>query len=171
MKYLLLLLAPISILSQDNFTNERGSYGQYYDGQKTNVVGSRYYHKNYVYTIIEGKKILIKFDAYSDLMEPKFGPGYLPYSNKLKLLLNQNETWIAFNNKWFRLIFEDKESTYLLKPIVEYVKAKKAEEGYGGNEPAKFVMKERYYVLKNGILTKLKKKEVKKLGLLKILSK
>ena len=52
-----------------------------------------------------------------------------------------------------------------------YVKAKKAEEGYGGNEPAKFVMKERYYVLENGILTKLKKKEVKKLGLLKILSK
>ena len=178
MKYLLLLLTPISILSQDNFTNERGSYGQYYDGQKTNrkhvlknVVGSRYYHKDYVYTVIDGKNTLIKFDAYSDMMEPKFGPGYLPYSNKLKLLLNQNETWIAFNNKWFRLIFEDKESTYLLKPIVEYVKAKKAEEGYGGNQPAKFVMKERYYVLENGILTKLKKKEVKKLGLLKILSK
>ena len=107
MKYLLLLLTPISILSQDNFTNERGSYGQYYDGQKTNrkhvlknVVGSRYYHKDYVYTVIDGKKTLIKFDAYSDIMEPKFGPGYLPYSNKLSLLLNQNETWIAFNNKW-----------------------------------------------------------------------
>ena len=51
------------------------------------------------------------------------------------------------------------------------IEAKKAEEGYGGNEPAKFVMKERYYVLENGILKKLKKKEVKKLGLLKILSK
>ena len=97
MKYLLLLLTPISILSQDNFTNERGSYGQYYDGQKTNrkhvlknVVGSRYYHKDYVYTVIDGKNTLIKFDAYSDMMEPKFGPGYLPYSNKLKLLLNQS---------------------------------------------------------------------------------
>ena len=99
------------------------------------------------------------------------GPGYLPYSNKLKLLLNQNETWIAYNNKWFRLIYKDGESTYLFKPIVEYVKAKKAEEGYGGNQPAKFVTKEKYYILKNEMLTKLKKKEVKKLGLAKDMNK
>ena len=179
MKYFLLFFLPFLIFSQqDNLSDGTGSYRQYFDENKTsrkhvlkNVIGSRYYHEDYVNTIINGKKILVKFDAYSDLIEPKFGPGYLPYSNKLKLLLNKNETWIAFNNKWFRLIFEDKESTYLLKPIVEYVKAKKAEEGYGGNEPAKFVMKERYYVLENGILTKLKKKEAKKLGLLKILNK
>ena len=86
---------------------------------------SRYYHEDYVNTIINGKKILVKFDAYSDLMEPKFGPGYLPYSNKLKLLLNQNETWIAFNNKWFRLIFEDKESTYLLSQLLNMSRQKK----------------------------------------------
>ena len=59
----------------------------------------------------------------------------------------------------------------LLKPIVEYVKAKKAEEGYGGNQPAKFVTKEKYYILKNEILTKLKKKELKKLGLKKHMNK
>ena len=179
MKHFLVFLLPFLIFSQqDNLSDGTGSYRQYFDEKKTsrkhvlkNVIGSRYYHKDYVNTIINGKKILVKFDAYSDLMEPKFGPGYLPYSNKLKLLLNQNEVWIAFNNKWFRLIYKDGESTYLLKPIVEYVKAKKAEEGYGGNQPAKFVSKEIYYILKNDILTKLKRKEVKKLGLLKILDK
>ena len=146
MKYLLILLLPFTMFPQ-NFNSEMSRYGKLGDNKLNrrnvlkNVVGSRYYHKDYVYTVIDGKKTLIKFDAYGDMMEPKFGPGYLPYYNKLKLLLDKNETWIAFNNKWFRLIFEDKESTYLLKPIVEYVKAKKAEEGYGGNEPAKFVMK------------------------------
>ena len=108
MKYFLVFFLPVLIFSQqDNLSDGTGSYRQYFDENKTsrkhvlkNVIGSRYYHEDYVNTIINGKKILVKFDAYSDLMEPKFGPGYLPYSNKLKLLLNKNETWIAYNNKW-----------------------------------------------------------------------
>ena len=63
MKYLLLLLAPISILSQDKFTNERGSYGKYCDSEKLNrryvlkyVLGTKYYHKDFVYRVIESKR-------------------------------------------------------------------------------------------------------------------
>ena len=51
------------------------------------------------------------------------------------------------------------------------LRQKKQKKANGGNQPAKFVTNEKYYILKNEMLTKLKKKEVKKLGLAKDMNK
>ena len=73
MKHFLLFFLPFLIFSQqDNLSDGTGSYRQYFDENKTsrkhvlkNVIGSRYYHEDYVNTIINGKKILVGF-AFKD---------------------------------------------------------------------------------------------------------
>ncbi len=98
------------------------------------------------------------------------GPDIRANTNFI-LLLDQRETWIGFNNKWYQLLAKKEDKSYLFKPIINLIKAKKADSGFEGNKPAEFKLKERFFVLENNLLTKIKKKEIKKLGLLKVIRK
>ena len=180
MKYLCFLfyLFPFLILSQETITNygysgkessEFNPYGDRRDWMKE-VKGTRFYHDNFLSSIIDGKEVKIKFDAYSDIMVTYIGPDIRANTNFI-LLLDQRETWIGFNNKWYQLLAKKKDKSYLFKPIINLIKAKKADSGFEGNKPAEFKLKERFFVLENNLLTKIKMKEIKKLGLLKVIRK
>ena len=90
------------------------------------VKGTRFYHDNFLSSIIDGKDVKIKFDAYSDIMVTYIGPDIRANTNFI-LLLDQRETWIGFNNKWYQLLAKKEEKSYLFKPIINLIKAKKAE--------------------------------------------
>ena len=128
----------------------------------------RFYHNKFLPAIINGNKVQVKFDAYSDLMyvnsRPNWNKYISPSSNDLIILLDNKEPWIAFNQKWYRLLFKNGNSSYLYKPIKELYKGR---EGFGNqkDEPPEFKLQEKYLTLRNGKLTKLKRKEIKKLGL------
>ena len=92
-----------------------------------------------------------------------------PSSNDLIVLLDNKEPWIAYNNKWYRLLFRDGNSSYLYKPTKELHVGKEASSGYQRDEPPEFKLQEKYLILRNGKLNKLKRKEIKKLGLERIL--
>ena len=180
MKYICFLfyLFPFLILSQGTTTNygysgkessEFNPYGDRRDWMKE-VKGTRFYHDNFLSSIIDGKEVKIKFDAYSDIMVTYIGPDIRANTNFI-LLLDQRETWIGFNNKWYQLLAKKEDKSYLFKPIINLIKAKKADSGFEGNKPAEFKLKERFFVLENNLLTKIKKKEIKKLGLLKVIRK
>ena len=151
-------------------SNEFSPHGDRFDWMKE-IKGSRFYHDRFLPSIIEDKKAKIKFDAYSDLMVTYIGPDLKAYPNNLTILLDQTETWISFNKKWYQLLSENENKKYLFKPIVNLIKAKKADSGFEGNRPAEFVMRERFFVLEDNLLIKIKKREIKKLGLLKLLRK
>tara|TARA_B100001109_G_scaffold239221_1_gene221594 strand:+ start:2178 stop:2732 length:555 start_codon:yes stop_codon:yes gene_type:complete len=133
----------------------------------------RFYHNKFLPSIINGNKVKVKFDAYSDLMYVNFRPNWNEYispsSNDLIILLDNKEPWIAFNQKWYRLLFRDGNSSYLYKPIKELFQEREASSGYQRNEPPEFKLEEKYFILKDGKLSKLKRKEIKKLALEKII--
>ena len=132
----------------------------------------RFYHNKFLPAIINGNEVQIKFDAYSDLMYVNFRPNWNEYipasSNELIVLVGNKEPWIAFNKKWYRLLFRHGSTSYLYKPIKELFQGR---EGFGNqrDEPPEFKLQEKYFILKEGKLTKLKRKEIKKLGLEKII--
>ena len=136
------------------------------------IKNDRFYHDRFLPAIINGNKVKVKFDAYSDLMYVNFRPNWNEYispsSNELIVLLDYKEPWIAYNKKWYRLIFRDGNSSYLYKPTKELNKGR---EGFGNqrDEPPEFKLQEKYLILRNGKLNKLKRKEIKKLGLERIL--
>ncbi len=175
MKYFITLIFPFLTMSQvittSNLDKEMAQYRRQMENtaKKENIVnGTVFYHKTFMTTNYDGKKIKVMYDAYSDLMSTEYGPNILAYQDNLVLLLDNKETWITFNNKWYRLLFENGDLTYLHKPYVEYYPPKTAESGFEGNKLAEYKMKEKYFVMKNGIINKLKRKEVKKLGLKKL---
>ena len=45
-----------------------------------------------------------------------------------------------------------------------------ANSGYSVNKPAEFKMKKRFFVLEDGILNKVSKKEAKKIGIIKMIN-
>ena len=152
-------------------------FNQYHD-QDTNILwekikDDRFYHNKFLPAIINGNKVRVKFDAYSDLMYVNFRPNWnenvSPKSNDLIVLLDNKEPWIAFNKKWYRLLFRDGNTSYLYKPIKELFIAREASSGYRRNEPPEFKLQEKYFMLRDGRLYKLKNKEIKKLGLKRIL--
>lgn len=136
------------------------------------IKDDRFYHNKFLPAIINGNKVQVKFDAYSDLMYVNFRPNWNEYispsSNDLIILLDNKEPWIAFNQKWYRLLFRNGNSSYLYKPIKELYKGR---EGFGNqrDEPPEFKLQEKYFILNEGKLIKLKRKEIKKLGLEKII--
>ena len=146
--------------------NEYNPHGDRFDWMKE-VNGTRFYHDNFLTSNIDGKEVKIKFDAFSDLMVSYMGPDLRAEKNYV-LVLDQRETWIGFNNKWYQLLAKVENKSYLFKPIINLIKAKKADSGFEGNKPAEFKLRERFFVLENNILVKVKRKEIKKLGLLKI---
>ena len=86
-------------------------FNQYHE-EDTNILwekikDDRFYHNKFLPAIINGNKVRVKFDAYSDLMYVNFRPNWnenvSPKSNDLIVLLDNKEPWIAFNKKWYRL--------------------------------------------------------------------
>ncbi|MDC3034623.1 hypothetical protein OA260_00800, partial [bacterium] len=90
------------------------------------ITGSRFYHEKFLTSIIKGKKVEVRFDAFKDAMYIRFNDNYfeylLPSKNNVSILLGGKEPWLAYDNKWYRLLFKDKKKSYLFKPIVEYSK-------------------------------------------------
>ena len=99
--------------------------------------------------------------------------GILDTDSSIKVSVSHSAGAFANANPSFiddadALLFENGDLTYLHKPYVEYYPPKTAESGFEGNKLAEYKMKEKYFVMKNGIINKLKRKEVKKLGLKKL---
>ncbi len=185
MKKLCLIFFHCLIIGQDQDNYGNGSLNTWLSLYKTNkyisedinslwekIRNDRFYHNKFLPAIINGNKVQVKFDAYSDLMYVNFRPNWNEYispsSNDIIVLLDNKEPWIAYNKKWYRLIFRDGNSSYLYKPTKELNKGR---EGFGNqrDEPPEFKLQEEYLILRNGKLNKLKRKEIKKLGLERII--
>ena len=174
--FILILLFPLFAICQSNSQSAGGF--RFYDTNRSNInlyqtIGSRFYHKKFLTSLINGKKVEVRFDAFKDAMYIRFNDNYseylLPSKNNVSILLGGKEPWLAYDNKWYRLLFKDKKKSYLFKPIVEYSKPKIANSGYSVNKPAEFKMRKRFYVLEEEILNKVSKKELKKIGLKRII--
>ena len=175
MRYLIFLF-PLFAICQSNSQSAGGF--RFYDSNRSNItlyqtIGSRFYHKKYLTSLINGKKVEVRFDAFKDAMYIRFNDNYseylLPSKNNIFILLGGKEPWLAYDNKWYRLLFRDKKS-YLFKPIVEYSKPRMANSGYSVNKAAEFKLKKRFFVLEAGTLKKVSKKELKKIGIIKIIN-
>ena len=176
MRYLIFLF-PLFAICQSNSQSAGGF--RFYDSNRSNItlyqtIGSRFYHKKYLTSLINGKKVEVRFDAFKDAMYIRFNDNYseylLPSKNNVSILLGGKEPWLAYDNKWYRLLFKDKKKSYLFKPIVEYSKPRMANSGYSVNKAAEFKLKKRFFVLEAGTLKKVSKKELKKIGIIKMIN-
>ena len=176
MRYFIFLF-PLFAICQSN--SQRTGGFRFYETNKSNITlyqttGSRFYHEKFLTSIIKGKKVEVRFDAFKDAMHIRFNDNYfeylLPSKNNVSILLGGKEPWLAYDNKWYRLLFKDKKKSYLFKPIVEYSKPRTANSGYSVNKAAEFKLKKRFFVLEDGILNKVSKKELKKIGIIKMIN-
>lgn len=133
-----------------------------------NITGSKFYHNEFISTIVNGKKIKVKYDAFDDYMRLQVGPNLFTYPKNEILLLENKESWITHGNSWFRILLENNGFKYLLKPIAKFYPAEKA-TGVSGNVPPKFKINYTFYSLKDDNIILLKRKEIKKMGLKKML--
>ena len=179
------LLFPLFAISQNSYREISGGFQHYNtnkfkDRDPNEIVGSRFYHEKFLISTINGKKAIVKFDAYKDAMYVSFKDNYyeyiLPSKNNFVILLGGQEPWLSFDNKWYRFLFKKGGKSYLFKPIVEFVKPRKANSfnvsisGYQDNKPGEFKMKKKLFVLDAGILNEVSKKEAKKIGLIKMIN-
>ena len=133
-----------------------------------NIIGSKFYHDEFIPTIVNGKEIMVKYDALDDFMRSQVGPNLFSFPKNEILLLDNKESWITNGNSWFRILDKKNDFTYLLKPIAKYYPAKKS-DGFSENTPHEFKIKNKFYSLKDDNIILLKRKEIKKLGLKKTL--
>ena len=81
------------------------------------TMGSRFYHEKFLTSIIKGKKVEVRFDAFKDAMYVRFNDNYfeylMPSKNNVSILLGGKEltiiNWLAYDQKWYRLLFKDKK--------------------------------------------------------------
>ena len=183
--FIFVLLFPLFAISQNSYREISGGFQHYNtnkfkDRDPNEIVGSRFYHKKFLISTINGKKAIVKFDAYKDAMYVSFKDNYyeyiLPSKNNFVILLGGKEPWLSFDNKWYRFLFKKGGKSYLFKPIVEFVKPRKANSfnvsisGYEDNKLGEFKMKKKLFVLEAGILNKVSKKEAKKNGIIKMIN-
>lgn len=133
---------------------------------KSNIIGSKFYHDKFISTTVNGKEIKVKYDALDDYMRSQVGPNLFTFPKNEILLLDNSESWITYNNSWYRILYKKDGFTYLLKPITKFYKATKG-NGYIENTPPEFKMQNEFYSLKDDNIILLKRKEIKKLGLKK----
>ena len=108
-----------------------------------NIIGSKFYHDEFLSTIVNGKEINVKYDALDDFMRSQVGPNIFSFPENEILLLDNKESWITYNNSWFRILFRKNDFTYLLKPIAKYYPAKKS-DGFSENTPHEFKIKNKF---------------------------
>ncbi len=133
-----------------------------------NITGSKFYHNEFIPTILNGKKIKVKYDAFDDYMRLQVGPNLFTYPKNEILLLENKESWISHGNSWFKILFENNGFKYLLKPTAKFYPAEKASE-YSERTPPKFKINYTFYSLKDDNIILLKRREIKKMGLKKML--
>ena len=176
--FIFVLLFPLFAISQNSYREISGGF-QHYNTNKFNdrdfneIVGSRFYHEKFLISTINGKKAIVKFDAYKDAMYVSFKDNYyeyiLPSKNNFVILLGGKEPWLAFDNKWYRFLFKKGGKSYLFKPIIEFVGPRK-DSAFEDYKSAEFKIKKKLFVLEAGILSKVSKKEAKKIGLIKMIN-
>ena len=173
---ILLILFPFFIHSQQYRSSNFGSTdiertntrNRLSEKITSNITGSKFYHDKFISTRVNGKQIKVKYDALDDYMRSQVGPNLFSFPKNEVLLLDNNESWIVINNSWFRILYKKNGFAYLLKPIAKFYKATKG-NGYIENTPPKFKIQNKFYSLKDDNIILLKRKEIKKLGLKKML--
>ena len=173
-----LLLSPFLINGQQHSSanygnsnvesvNNQVKHDKFDKSWTLNIIGSKFYHDEFLSTIVNGKEINVKYDAFDDFMRSQVGPNIFSFPENEILLLDNKESWITYNNSWFRILVRRNDFTYLLKPIAKYYPAKKS-DGFSENTPPEFKIKNKFYSLKDDNIILLKRKEIKKLGLKKM---
>lgn len=171
---ILLILLPFFIHSQQYRSSNFGSSdiemtntrNRLSEKIKSNIIGSKFYHDKFISTTVNGKEIKVKYDALDDYMRSQVGPNLFTFPKNEILLLDNSESWITYNNSWYRILYKKDGFTYLLKPVTKFYKATKG-NGYIENTPPEFKMQNEFYSLKDDNIILLKRKEIKKLGLKK----
>ena len=79
---ILIFLFPLFAISQSNSQSAGGF--RFYDTNKSNITlyqttGSRFYHEKFLTSIIKGKKVAVRFDAFKDAMYIRFNDNYFEY--------------------------------------------------------------------------------------------
>ena len=173
---IVLILLPFFIHSQQYRSSNFGSSdiertntrNRLSEKIKLNIIGSKFYHDKFISTTVNGKEIKVKYDALDDYMRSQVGPNLFTYPKNEILLLENSESWITYNNSWYRILHKKDGFTYLFKPITKFYKATKG-NGYIESTPPEFKIQNEFYSLKDDNIILLKRKEIKKLGLKKML--
>ena len=173
---IVLILLPFFIHSQQYRSSNFGSSdiertntrNRLSEKIKLNIIGSKFYHDKFISTTVNGKEIKVKYDALDDYMRSQVGPNLFTFPKNEILLLDNSESWITYNNSWYRILYKKDGFVYLLKPIAKFYKATKG-NGYIENTPPEFKIQNEFYFLKDDNIILLKRKEIKKLGLKKML--
>jgi len=136
-----------------------------------NIIGSKFYHNKFIPTTVNGKKIKVKYDALDDNMRLQVGIPLFTFPKNEILILDNKESWIVHENIWYRILDKRNGFTYLLKPVAKFYPAKKAGATFEDSKstPAEFKISNKFYSLSEDKLILLKRKEIKKLGLKKLL--
>ena len=59
------------------------------------------------------KKISVKYDAFNSQMITSSGQMLIPFDG-ISLKLENGETWLTFNKKWYKLINQKNDFTFLI---------------------------------------------------------
>ena len=111
------------------------------------------------------KKISVKYDAFNSQMITSSGQMLIPFDG-ISLKLENGETWLTFNKKWYKLINQKNDFTFLIKPYVKYKPRVTSRTGYQEDKPAEFVLINQFFMLKKNSVNLLSK-EVRKYKLKK----
>ena len=57
-----------------------------------NIIGSKFYHDEFIPTIVNGKEIMVKFDALDDFMRSQIGLNLFSFPKNEILLLGNKES-------------------------------------------------------------------------------
>ena len=94
------------------------------------------------------------------------GQMIIPFDG-ISLKLENGEIWLTFNKKWYKLINQKNDLTFLIKPYVKYKPRITSKTGYQEDKPAEFVLINQFFMLKKNSINLLSKKEVRKYKLRK----
>jgi len=140
--------------------------GNGFNNADIKTIGSPFFHENWIPTLFKEKKISVKYDAFNSQMITSNGQMLIPFDG-ISLKLENGETWLTFNKKWYKLINQKNDFTFLIKPYVKYKPRVTSRTGYQEDKPAEFVLTNQFFMLKKNSVNLLSKKEVRKYKLKK----
>ena len=77
--------------------------GNGFNNADIKTIGSPFFHENWIPTLFKEKKISVKYDAFNSQMITSSGQMLIPFDG-ISLKLENGETWLTFNKKWYKLI-------------------------------------------------------------------
>lgn len=135
--------------------------GNGFNNADIKIIGSPFFHENWIPTLFKEKLISVKYDAFNSQMITSSGQMLIPFDG-ISLKLENGETWLTFNKKWYKLINQKNDFTFLIKPYVKYKPRITSRTGYQEDKPAEFVLTKQFFMLKKNGINLLSKKEVRK---------